>query len=175
MAERSIMEALKVQLKLILFTTSAVILLGLFSVSSWYINSTAVAKASSKRQPANFGQPTKVETSSGDKIPKMAILKLGCLPKDSSTALLQSTARQVRIVGSLCHSPKHKLTKSSILNSSNGFEGTTFHLSGSQFTSDFLYLKTGLNKIQFNYSLSSGKSHYTEINIFNARGVAFTQ
>ncbi|MBT4763142.1 MAG: hypothetical protein HOO06_15725 [Bdellovibrionaceae bacterium] len=174
------MDRPKVEIRLILMTTSLIMVMGMISVSSWYILPPSDGnKASNKRKIASLislkGFESKTKSAAAS-FPKMSTLRLGCLASDSSTELIQSSSKQIRITGEICHKYGHStLLSSMLINKSNEFEGTIFSLGRKGFTSDYIYLKKGLNKLHFSYTLSSGKSYFSEVNIFNTTGVAFKE
>lgn len=85
------------------------------------------------------------------------IIDLGCLDsKNATPKALASTGSLVRIQAQVCQenaSVPPELSEVKITNVSNGYEGTVFY-HGEQsrsFTSDYMVLKSGKNKIQLQW------------------------
>jgi hypothetical protein len=92
---------------------------------------------------------------------------LGCL-KDGSSLELKSSALQLRIKGRICEGYRAELNKSSIVNRANGFEATLFNLESGHFSSDYIALVNGANKIVLEIEDGVGGRAITELTILRA-------
>ena len=82
-------------------------------------------------------------------IEAMHSLKLDC---ESQAERFQIEQAHLQISGPFCDKQHSQV---SISNMTNGFEGTTFAVNGTQFVSDYLYLDPGANQLRITYGSGS--------------------
>ncbi len=96
----------------------------------------------------------------------MSTIDLSCVDKDGPLKI-KSHTNQLRIVGRICREQDAKEPKTTqqnsifISNTSNGFDATVFHRPERKFTTDYIYLREGMNRIVIS-NLSPG-SETTEL------------
>jgi len=78
---------------------------------------------------------------------------LDCRP--DSEIRLSKDAKQLRLNGSVCKR-NTEITESEIRNESNGFSATVFKTAATSFTTDYISLQKGLNKIRILHYLKNG-------------------
>lgn len=90
---------------------------------------------------------------------------LGCLKKSPHKLAVESFANQVRIKARFCDGQNANLEASSVINKTNGYDGSLFRLEGSGVTTDYLTLTEGVNQIFLDLAADAGGSAFTEITI----------
>lgn len=114
-------------------------------------------------EPPAFSQVTEVlgrgPASLPEEFPQIAATEIATelnLDCSSETETGLSFGSEVRIMGTNCAGPKSKPVVS-IVNLSNGFSATVFPLTGTAFTTDFISLNRGENRIEMSHVGTSGK------------------
>ncbi len=115
-----------------------------------------------QREPAavsTTADPAKEETptSSNNSQSWDTSLELDC--PLAAGQMRQTSAKRIRLVGSLCGSPQASLpTRTFLVNESNGHEGTLFQLAqDGRFTTDFIDLIDGPNRIKITQISDTGQ------------------
>ena len=110
-----------------------------------YSPSGLVARSGGSRGPASVGSIAELGT---------AVLDMDCTAKSFHVI----SAQQVRLRGSLCQKTTKdaKVIFSKITNSTNGANATIFFTEGVKFTTDYIQLDKGVNKIALEYRLNNG-------------------
>lgn len=108
---------------------------------------------SSLRQPASL---TEVEGSIQANAKNQAIdVSVPC--EGESTIDLPSTVSQVRLMGSACHAKNAgEFVSSEIRNEANGFSATVFYPKAKTYSTDYMTLSSGTNRIKIVHQLSKG-------------------
>ena len=86
---------------------------------------------------------------------RMVTLRLGCHNPKFPLKKLNSYSRHLRITGSICSKNK-KIKSTFIENLSHRTHITSFNLDNNGFTSDYIDLVAGKNKIQISHQLTDG-------------------
>lgn len=122
-------------------------------------------EAESERQPASVPVIDASSISKKDIKNQVVTIDLDCL-KRGSLPSIDSSARQVRVRGRLCDQGLgSKLVSSTIMNRSNGYTASSFHLKGRRFTSDYISLAPGTNQILLSFEGENQKSFLAELKI----------
>jgi hypothetical protein len=158
------------ELKLISWTLVAVVVLGVAAVLSLLqppqglqlvasrgATSRSIASISptATRVEPNFSKSLTAELQTMD-------IKATCQPDES--VQIAGSIRQIRMSGTTCQSKTKALT-TVITNVSNGFVATVFHPSAKSFTTDYVTLAKGTNRILVREELKPGQFHEREITI----------
>ncbi|MCB0414415.1 MAG: hypothetical protein KDD50_08785 [Bdellovibrionales bacterium] len=134
------------------------------------------ANAASDRAPAS--EVTLSNSDSYNKNSKdyerMLTLKLGCLNSTKPAKKINSFAKQLRVTGKLCHLDSD-LSMTEIKNISNGTLASSFHLDNNGFTSDYIQLKDGYNKILISHTLLDGTQVVSEVEIERVHFIALSR
>lgn len=113
-----------------------------------------------KRRPASVVAVSSGRITNEDVVPvRMAALDLECI-KSGLRPDTESTAKQIRLKGKLCEGKK--LSETIIQNRTNGFMATVF-ITQSNFTSDYLYLASGPNRIHMTHTAEDGEKTVSEL------------
>lgn len=84
-----------------------------------------------------------------------ADLHLGC--DDTTTSAISSRIRQVRLTGKFCGQSSEQKSKTTLVeNSSNGFVATVFATPDGGFTTDYISLASGTNRLVVHHQLENG-------------------
>lgn len=78
---------------------------------------------------------------------------------------ISSAVKQVRLKGKLCGAAKTAIKKSEVYNPTNGYTGMVFQLAQAAFTTDYVALARGENKVQIIITLEDGAIDRREITI----------
>lgn len=108
----------------------------------------------------------KAETKVDAKIETVAI---GCL-KNLGHFEVQSTASHVRLKMASCQGSPLTLENSHLINVANGYEGTLFNLENGGFSSDYIHLVDGENKLTVQIEDLKGHMFASEVTIFRRPG-----
>ncbi len=84
---------------------------------------------------------------------RTSVVEFDCAPPESATVTLET--KQVRIRGKLCGAAEVITTE--ILNLTNGFTATVFTPTKDSFTSDYIHLADGANRLRVTYVMASGE------------------
>ena len=154
------------------FTGALIVLVGGWILISAFtstpeIEVTAEATDAASREPASLlgvawggvvnTPETKVES-------KFETFALGCV-KDGVKVSFKSAAKQVRLVGRVCHDQEARVNESRIINYANGFEATVFNLKSGKFTSDYISLSEGSNELMIKIASGANKQLTTSVTI----------
>ena len=96
--------------------------------------------------------------------PTVETLALGCL-RNGFQLEHRSSAKQIRLKGSLCGGASAALNTSSIVNRANGFQATLFALDAGTFSSDYISLSAGPNKLLMEIENAQGQRAVAEVTI----------
>ena len=119
--------------------------------------------SSSTRNPAAVNTAGQVFNQ---QIPSLteAVPDLPCL-KHGASFSLKSPTQKLRLESKLCKAIASELTRSRVVNRTNGFMATVFELSPSQFTTDLIDLSPGENIIQITRHYANGTRLKAELKI----------
>lgn len=92
---------------------------------------------------------------------RTSILEFDCNPPESAT--VTQDIRQVRIHGKLCGT--QATIGAEILNLTNGFTATVFTPTPETFTSDYIHLADGANRLRITYLMASGERLVREFGV----------
>lgn len=156
--------------KMILWTATLVVVVGLLAIFSMvrppagseesFFNDEPVALAvvvPKGREPASINQAVQLNSMSlGGKENLQAVdLTIPC--DGVQKTIFTQRVKQLRIKGESCLNQKFSLKSSDIQNAANGFNATVFFPSHSSFTTDYISLADGLNRIVIKHHYSNGK------------------
>lgn len=99
----------------------------------------------SQRQPASLITVREATGSRSAMRSVVSTLSLECI-ESLQNVEIKSQSRQLRLVGKSCV-PTEDTRPLSITNTSNGFVATVFQKPNQEFTTDYMYLKDGMNHI----------------------------
>ena len=128
-----------------------------------------VAKAAAKaRVPASAKGETVVaftDVGLSDPNSRQAVeLSLGCETKSEARSDFDFKVTQVRISGKAC-GPERTIASTEVVNQANGFSATVFHPSDKTYTTDYISLNTGANKIRIVHRLKNGASEERDYHV----------
>ena len=92
---------------------------------------------------------------------RTSVLEFGCTPPESATVTLDT--RQIRIRGKICGSTE--VVAAEILNLTNGFTATVFGPTKDSFTSDYIHLADGANRLRVTYVMATGERRDREFGV----------
>jgi hypothetical protein len=92
---------------------------------------------------------------------RTSVLEFDCNPPESATVTPE--IRQVRIHGRLCG--ETSAIGAEILNLTNGFTATVFIPTPESFTSDYIHLADGANRLRITYLLAGGERLVREFGV----------
>ena len=95
---------------------------------------------------------------------EMATLDLECI-KEGGLKPIKSQAKQIRLIGHWCGSTVDRLQEASVLNRANGYQATMFKLKHGSFTSDYISLVKGKNRILLQVQADEKHKSLTELTI----------
>ena len=158
------MKSLGIENNLILWTLTLVLVFGLLVLlsllkppPSYLPARTPAATAKALASAAEAKDEAEAEFGG----PKILTLTLDCLKAE--TKALVSAAALMRITGRLCDIPTEPAPE--ITNLSNGFTATVFFPEKGNFTTDFIELAEGMNRIQVMQPKGESGPAYFEISI----------
>jgi hypothetical protein len=117
----------------------------------------------SSRHPA-AALPSAMSYEPETKTHESAELTLACEKTDATYGL---SVTQVRISGASClpASSKREISSAELLNDANGFSATVFYPTPKSFTTDYIALKEGDNKIKLLITYSNGEREERTFNV----------
>lgn len=120
--------------------------------------------AGSGRQPASsfFSLAASSSTASRLSGENMGTYSMGSCLTHGQVEKINSSALHIRLVAELCSQHK-KVTNSKIINESNQFKATVFSLEKSKFTTDYIKLTEGLNRIRIVHELEGGEKWVSQV------------
>jgi hypothetical protein len=105
--------------------------------------------------PENLGVPRPAALTAAE-------VNVICEAQPQST--FQSNIRQVRLSGALCErSSKSELLTTEVTNETNGFNGTVFMANAIDFTTDYISLADGTNRIKILHRYRDGATETREV------------
>lgn len=109
------------------------------------------------REPASINSAVKFGSMSlGGKTNLQAVdLVIPC--EGVQKTIFTQKVEQLRIKGDSCFTENSQFKKSSIQNAANGFVATVFFPSQKSFTTDYISLANGINRIVIKHQFSNGK------------------
>lgn len=119
-----------------------------------------------ERAPASLSMTTQPVRASVRSAPTMAQLDLSCL-KNSKESLV-TLSKQVRLNGEDCENGTVKKDYA-IKNETNGYSATVFSSKGRNFTTDYIELEPGENKIAFKLTSKDGEQKDYRVSIVRVR------
>lgn len=120
---------------------------------------------SEERHPASSASSNSNEDLNGgqtlqtDQLASSLDISLGCI-SEKPTRFKNSVA-QIRLSGKICE-PNAEIVSTEVRNMSNGASATLFHPQSNTFTTDYLALSVGLNKIRLLHLLKNGSREERE-------------
>lgn len=116
-----------------------------------------LALAPKGREPASINSAVKFDAMSlGGKTNLQAVDLV--IPCDGvQKTIFTQKVEQLRIKGDSCFTENWKLKNSSIQNAANGFVATVFFPSQKSFTTDYISLANGINRIVIKHQFTNGK------------------
>ncbi len=160
------MDEVQTERLLVKCLSAALVLLGAITLGSiwWSASSSEAQKKKAPQRSLSYielkDQPQKTSAPHG----KMIHVKLPCF-EDHKQSSWETSAKHIRLVSKLCRSSDDQLVKATVLNQSTGVQATVFQTSGSEFTSDFIDLADGPNKIHMTTQLRSGEKRVRDITV----------
>jgi len=98
-------------------------------------------------------------------VERTAVLNMPCRWRPETQ--LEPGVKHVRIRGKLCGKDE-PLQSSEIINTANGFRATVFHPGAYAFTSDYIHLSEGKNRLVFTHVLSTGEKLSREMTLIRS-------
>ncbi len=155
--------------KMILWTATLVVLVGFISTLTLLQpppgfedpQETVVTQTESLtpkgREPASINSAVKFDSMSlGGKTNLQAVDLM--IPCDGiQKTVFTQKVEQLRIKGDSCFTENWQIKKSSIQNAANGFVATVFFPSQKSFTTDYISLANGINRIVIKHQFTNGK------------------
>lgn len=155
--------------KMILWTATLVVLVGLISAFTLLrpppgfddpkVAQVAQAEplAPKGREPASINRNVEFDSMSlGGKDGLQAVdLKIPC--EGAQRTVFTQRVEQLRLKGDSCAAENNHIKKSSIQNAANGFIATVFFPSQKSFTTDYISLANGINRIVIKHHFTNGK------------------
>lgn len=159
-AEQNQYGLVKLVSSVLLFTSGLVAL----SVLATNPQEKGASLSSMARAPASLvGMAFSDESSKIKLIEKAQLLEFGCEPP--KTAQVGTQIRQIRLRGELCPTTGKTVTNTEIINLTNGFTATVFSPSPSHYSSDYIHLSEGQNRLRYKLNYTDGTSSEAEFNI----------
>lgn len=160
--------AVNAQQRMIYWTFALVLVLGALNLIIFLqpprtIAAHSRASHTKVRAPASIGHPDYgtptdllATTEFSDLVQGQATdLKLPCGEKSSNSSVLPSGIRQVRLSGISCSSTD-EIVSTEIINEANGFSATVFQPTPQTFTTDYISLAKGPNRIRILHIFKKG-------------------
>ena len=155
--------------KMILWTATLVVLVGFLSALTLLRPPPGFADAPEElvvqaeplapkgREPASINSAVKFDAMSlGGKENLQAVdLKIPC--DGVQKTIFTQKVGQLRLKGDSCATENYLIKKSSIQNAANGFVATVFFPSQTSFTTDYISLANGINRIVIRHQFTNGK------------------
>jgi len=126
----------------------------------------AVSDGTRGRQPASTKDtslPEIAQAQEQSNVPQAIDLAMPC--KGPAEKIFPSSVRQVRLSGDACTAPSSELKSTEIINSANGYAATVFLSGPRSFTTDYISLKIGENRIRALHLYKTGEREEREYRI----------
>lgn len=150
------------QQSLVKLMTGIVLLTGGLVALSWLATNPQEESASLgaiARAPASLvGMALVAPKATAPLLERTTLLDFECTPPETTT--VAGDIHQLRIRGKFCETSGTQFAE--VLNLTNGFTATVFTPTPNTFTSDYIHLADGPNRLRVTYVLSSGERRVRE-------------